>query len=154
MSGKTKAIIALLVVLIIATISFLGYTYAKPYFQGSNYASSNQSASSTNTTAKIENKVENKVVEEKKEEPKEEKEPVKEEQKQEAQPEPNSEVQSISDEEKAISIVKKDWGDTEGMTFRVEQINGDGSYVISVRNGDSLALEWYTVYPKTGKFTK
>ena len=66
----------------------------------------------------------------------------------------NSETQADNDEDKAIEIVKKDWGDTSGVAFRVEQINANGTYVISVRNQDSIALEWYTVNPTTGKFSK
>ena len=66
----------------------------------------------------------------------------------------NSEVQVDNDEDKAIEIVKKDWGDTSGVAFRVEQINADGTYVISVRDENSIALDWYTVNPKTGEFTK
>lgn len=164
MSKKSKGIILLLVFLIVAIIIFLCCNYAKGFnvVQTSNTTNYiNESVSNT-----IENKVENnidnnidvtKVVEEHsvEEEPAQEPEPVKE-------PDENidnvqnedSELQSNNDEEKAIAIVKKDWGSTTGVAFKVEQINGDGSYIISVRNEDSVAMAWYTVYPKTGKFTK
>ena len=107
------------------------------------------------TTEVVENKVEvventieeNTVQEPVVEEPEETEEPEEEVQ------EENSEVQDGNYEQKAIEIVKKDMGNTEGLSFQVED-NGNGSYDICVRDENSRAVAWYTVWPKTGKFTK
>ena len=59
-----------------------------------------------------------------------------------------------NDEEKALEIVKKDWGSTQGVYFKVKTIDANGNYVISVNNSaDTSVLSWYTVNPKTGEFT-
>lgn len=69
-------------------------------------------------------------------------------------PNNESELESNNDEEKAIGIVKKDWGSTDGVYFKVQAIDANGNYVISVNNSETTAsLAWYTVNPKTGEFT-
>lgn len=66
----------------------------------------------------------------------------------------DSEIESDSDEEKALAIVKKDWGSTDGVYFKVQAIDANGNYVISVNNADTTqVMEWYTVNPKTGEFS-
>lgn len=66
----------------------------------------------------------------------------------------DSEIEADSDEEKALAIVKEDWGSTDGVYFKVQAIDADGNYVISVNNEETTAvLEWYTVNPKTGEFS-
>lgn len=66
----------------------------------------------------------------------------------------DSEIESDSDEEKAISIVKKDWGSTDGVYFKVQAVDANGNYVISVNNEETTqVMEWYTVNPKTGEFS-
>ena len=107
----------------------------------------------------VENKVENTVVNEnevvesestKKEEPKAVQEPAK----QEIKSNNESEVESEDDEQKAINIVKKDWGSDEGVVFTLESISSNGNYIISVRDTESRnAVAWYTVNPKTGEFS-
>lgn len=65
----------------------------------------------------------------------------------------DSEIESENDEEKALAIVKEDWGSTDGVYFKVQAIDENGNYVISVNNEETTAvLEWYTVNPKTGEF--
>lgn len=39
-----------------------------------------------------------------------------------------------SREEKAISLVKKEWGDTDGVYFSNESIDASGRYIVSVRD--------------------
>lgn len=167
MSKKSKGIIVVLILLIVAIIVFLCCTYAK----GFSSVQTSNAIYAMNETEKneVQNNIENnivvpEVVEEnivenhtkiEEEQPVQEPEVVQEpEIKEDDIPAEDSELQSSNDEEKAIAIAKKDWGDTTGVAFKVEQINGDGSYIISVRNEDSIAMAWYTVYPKTGKFTK
>lgn len=150
MSTKYKVIIFILVAAIIGIAVYLGCTYA-------GVGSNNTNTQGNTIVNNVENKVvvENNTVEENKPEVNTvTTEPPVTEPVKDTPPEENSELESDSDEEKAIAIVKKDWGDTTGLSVRVEQINGDGGYVVSVRNEDANALEWYTVYPKTGKFTK
>lgn len=65
----------------------------------------------------------------------------------------DTELQADTDEEKAIAIVKKDWGATDGYYFKA-QPNSDGTYDVSVSDENTAVLAWYTVNPKTGKFTK
>ena len=156
MNKKTKCLIVFLILLITAVVIFLCCTYAKSFDRVNNSSYANNETNTAvieNTIEDIENTtVENTTVEVIEEEPEEvEKEPEAED---EIVEEEDSELQDDNDEDKAIAIVKKDWGDTDEVAFKVEQINGDGSYVISVRNDESVALEWYTVYPKTGKFSK
>ncbi|MBR2744634.1 MAG: hypothetical protein IKE01_05005 [Clostridia bacterium] len=158
MDKKTKAIIISLVVIIVLIAGFLCYMFI---FKSDNEENTNQVNMEQNI---VNNVVENTVVENTvpennvTENTKNETEPVKNDVvEQPAATEvqgDNSETQADNDEDKAIEIVKKDWGNTDGFAFRVEQINANGTYVISVRNQDSIALEWYTVNPTTGKFSK
>lgn len=150
MNNKTKGIIAVLILLIIAVIVFLCCTYAKQLLGTSNNNNTVQEINEiTNTVENKVNEVQNtiteNVIENKVEEPKEEPEEVPQEE--------NSEVQDGNYEQKAIEIVKKDMGNTDGLSFQVED-NGNGSYDVCVRDDSSRAIAWYTVWPKTGKFTK
>ena len=154
MDKKTKGIIAVLVLMIIAVIAFLCSTYAKDFF-GTASNSNNTIQAMNETTNIVENTIEeaqNTVEENVVTEPETIEEPKEEEIEEPAQEE-NSELQDGNYEEKAIEIVKKDIGSTEGLSFQVED-NGNGSYDVCVRDENSRAVAWYTVYPKTGKFTK
>lgn len=163
MNKKSKGIIIFLVILIIAIGAILGYTYGFNFERKQANTNQVMAMNEVNKENVEENRIEGNVIEENtiqnevtEEKNNEVSEPVVEEKK---QPETevegdNSETQADNDEEKAIAIVKKDWGDTTGVAFKVEQINANGTYIISVRNEDSVALEWYTVNPKTGKYTK
>ena len=153
MDKKTKVIIAVLVIMIIAVIAFLCSTYAKVFFGTANN-SNNTIQAMNETTEVVENKVEvveNTIEENKVQEPVIEKPEETEDPEEEVQEE-NSEVQDGSDEDKAIAIVKEDIGSAEGLSFQVED-NGNGSYDVGVRDENSSTI-WYTVWPKTGKFTK
>ncbi|MBP3502356.1 MAG: hypothetical protein J6K42_02620 [Clostridia bacterium] len=69
-------------------------------------------------------------------------------------PNNDSELESNNDEEKVIEIVKKDWGSSDGVYFKIQAIDSNGNYVVSVNNSETTAsLAWYTVNPKTGEFT-
>ncbi len=58
-------------------------------------------------------------------------------------------------EEKAIDIVKADWGEDNSVKFQVETIDANGNYVVSVRNIETTAaMAFYTVNTTTGTFTK
>ena len=61
-----------------------------------------------------------------------------------------------TEEEKAISIVKKDWGANDvSVKMSVEGINDDGTYIISVRDSSTTeAKAFYKVNVKNGTFDK
>ena len=60
-----------------------------------------------------------------------------------------------TDKEKALNLVKKDWGEDVNVYFTVESIDGNGNYTIYVREGETTReISVYTVNLKTGKFTK
>ncbi len=56
-----------------------------------------------------------------------------------------------SDEDKAKELAQKAYGSSDGVSFKIEQVEGDGVYIISVRDTETTsALAWYTVNAKTG----
>lgn len=58
-------------------------------------------------------------------------------------------------EEKAIDIAKKDWGESNNAEFSVEGIDGNGNYIVAVRNSQTTeALAFYTVNVTSKTFTK
>lgn len=58
-----------------------------------------------------------------------------------------------SNEEKAISIVKSDWGTTENVYFVTMGIDASGKYIVTVNDSSTTAtLAWYLVDVVTGKF--
>lgn len=60
-----------------------------------------------------------------------------------------------TDLEKAIDIVKKDWGKDESVYFAEDGKTTNGEYIIAVRDKNTTrALAWYTVNISTGVFIK
>jgi cytoskeletal protein RodZ len=58
-------------------------------------------------------------------------------------------------EEKAIEIVKKDYGDESNTSFAVEGMDQNGRYIVTVRNSTTTeALAFYFVNISDGTFTK
>lgn len=58
-----------------------------------------------------------------------------------------------SNEEKAINIVKNDWGTTENVYFVTMGIDASGKYIVTVNDSSTTAtLAWYLVDVATGKF--
>lgn len=58
-------------------------------------------------------------------------------------------------EEKAIDIAKEDFGTNSNATFSVEGIDGNGNYIVVVRNSKTTeALAFYTVNVTSQTFTK
>ena len=57
-------------------------------------------------------------------------------------------------EEKAIDIVQKDWGKDASVNFSVEGMDGNGNYIVTVRNSDTVALAFYSVNVTNKNFTK
>jgi len=60
-----------------------------------------------------------------------------------------------TDLEKAIDIVKEDWGEDNSVYFAQDGQNSKGEYIICVRESDTTnALAWYTVNVTEGTFEK
>lgn len=56
-------------------------------------------------------------------------------------------------EEKAIDIVKSDWGADSSVKFQIETMDANGDYVVSVRDSSTTeAKAFYTVNTTTGTF--
>lgn len=156
MNKKTKVIICVLICLIILIAVYLSYTYSTGFNKNSDTkeviamnAIENKIIEDNTVTDNTiventvsENAAQNNVVVEN--------EVIKEDDETQSQ---DSELQADTDEEKAIAIVKNDWGSTDGYYFKA-QPNSDGTYDVSVSDENTAVLAWYTVNPKTGKFTK
>lgn len=55
--------------------------------------------------------------------------------------------------EKAINIVKENWGTDDTVYFSFDNIDSNGKYIVCVRDkATTKALHWYTVDVKTGTF--
>lgn len=64
--------------------------------------------------------------------------------------EPSNEVANVSDEDQALNLAKKQYGTTDGVYFKIEQVEGNGVYIVSVRDMETTsAIEWYNVNVKT-----
>ena len=60
-----------------------------------------------------------------------------------------------TDKEKALNLVKKDWGEDDNVYFTFESIDGNGNCVIYVREGETTReISVYTVNIKTGTLMK
>ena len=57
-------------------------------------------------------------------------------------------------EEKAIDIAKKDWGNDSSANFSVEGMDGNGNYIVAVRDSNTVALAFYSVNITNETFTK
>ena len=67
----------------------------------------------------------------------------------------NTKEEPKTDLDKAMDIVKKDWGADEKVYFYYDGIASDGRYIIGVKDSASTAsLAWYWVDVENGTFTK
>lgn len=58
-------------------------------------------------------------------------------------------------EEKAINIVKKDWGEDNSVDVAVDGMDNNGNYIVAVRNSETTeAKAFYTVNVQNGTFEK
>ena len=146
--GFLKALIALMLV---AVIVILGYT-GKIYTDEKKLANSNPIQNAQNNTinnSSNENKEENENNQTSEDENKSEEEEKKVEEEQEE--EPTQEETSVNDEDKAIDLAKKQFGTSDGVYYRIEQIQSNGVYIVSVRDNETTRdLAWYTVDVKNG----
>ncbi|MBR3672987.1 MAG: hypothetical protein IKN65_01650 [Clostridia bacterium] len=146
--GFLKALIALMLV---AVIVILGYT-GKIYIDEKKLANSNPIQNSQNNTinnSSNENKEENENNQTSEDENKSEEEEKTVEE--EPEEEPTQEETSVNDEDKAIDLAKKQFGTSDGVYYRIEQIQSNGVYIVSVRDNETTRdLAWYTVDVKNG----
>ena len=137
----------LIVVCVILVVVFLGQYMNDEVASPVNTVSTNQKQNVSSSSAPKVNTTKNEVQEEEKEEVNETKEDVEEEKKEE----PVVEENSISSEDKAIDLAKKEYGDSSDVYFRIEQIQSNGVYIISVRDNETTKdLAWYTVNVNDG----
>lgn len=146
--GFLKALIALMLV---AVTVILGYT-GKIYIDEKKLANSNPIQNSQNNTINNsynENKEENENNQTSEDENKSEEEEKTVEE--EPEEEPTQEETSVNDEDKAIDLAKKQFGTSDGVYYRIEQIQSNGVYIVSVRDNETTRdLAWYTVDVKNG----
>ena len=60
---------------------------------------------------------------------------------------------NTSDEEKAIELVKEEWGEDDTVVFDLSGVTADGKYRVSV-NRDTKVLAWYIVDVEAGTATQ
>lgn len=151
----------LIVVCVIVVVCLLGYagqymnedmapTNTVASSEKQNVSSSNKNNSSTSVKKEevVEDEKEEEVVEE---EEKKEEEIVEENKEDEKEEEPVVEENSISSEDKAIELAKKEYGNSSDVYFRIEQIQSNGVYIVSVRDNETTKdLAWYTVDVNNG----
>ena len=140
-----KTLKGLLVILVIAIIGVLAWT-GKIYLNEKKELDTVANNKTENNGASNENKVEEK------EEAKKEEVTVEEpEEENEQEEEKQNEETSSSNEEKAIELAKKEYGVTDGgIYYRIDQIQSNTEYIVSVRNKDTSVLAWYIVDVKAG----
>ena len=140
-----KTLKGLLVILVIAIVGVLAWT-GKVYLNEKKELDTVANNKTENNEASNENKVEEK------EEAKKEEVTVEEpEEENEQEEEKQNEETSSSNEEKAIELAKKEYGVTDGgIYYRIDQIQSNTEYIVSVRNKDTSVLAWYIVDVKAG----
>lgn len=149
----------LLVVVIIAVICIAGYMAIMYFDKGGKPVKTEANTQTTNNKVGEEKKVEENVVEQPVVDPAPEAE-IKQEQevpveenveKENTNTTPNVEETSISDEDKAIELAKKQYGNTDGVYFRIEQPLSNGVFEVSVRDAETTAeYAWYTIDVRKG----
>ena len=146
MKKNLKVVLIILVIALICVVGYAGKKYLsdnKNTDQTSNIKADNNIANTTKVPVEQTDKKED--TENKKDITEEAKEDEKE-QVQSKPEEPVKEEVSLSDEDKAIEMAKKEYGTTNGVYFRIEQIQSNGVYIVSVRDNETTRdLAWYTV---------
>ena len=138
-----KVVLVALVLAVLGVLAWGGNLYLKDKQQVNTVANNKTENNASVNENRVEEKYERVEV---KEDPVE----IKTEQENETQeqvPEENEvEEASISSEDKAIELAKKEYGTTDGVYFRIDQIQSANVYVVSVRDENTTAaLMWYTV---------
>lgn len=144
----------IIIILAIICVIILGIVVAINVNNDETEEVASQNAEHNKTENKVENKIENNA--DNKEENK-----LNETESENINVEDTTEGKDIKEEktktdlEKAIDIVKEDWGEDETVKFAEDGTTANGEYIICVRDKKTTnALAWYTVDAKTGEFEK
>ena len=125
-----KFLKGLLIVVVIAVICLISYT-AKYYLDGKKQIEVSANNNQEDKTSVNQTKVDN-------------------ENKEDDDKDVNEEV-NLNDDEKAIELAKKQYGTVDGVYFRIEQMQSNNVYIVSVRDSETTRdLAWYTVDVKNG----
>lgn len=148
--GVLKSILAVAIIAVICIAAYMGIKYFdKKDLANANAQKSNVTQQKNDADKKNENSNQNIEKEDPNAvDPKNEEEEKKDDQQTEDpnSEESNEEETSISDEEKAIELAKKQYGNTDGVYFRIEQTISNGVYEVSVRDAETTReYAWYRV---------
>ena len=149
--GSKEALMVLVVLLAIAIVGVAGYTGKIFVDEHKNDNSAQQSQAPSTTVANTDKKEEDKTKQQIDENKKEETQPKVEEKTNENEEKKPVEETNLSDEDKAISLAKKQYGSEDGVYFRIEQIQSNNIYIVSVRDNETTRdLAWYTIDVNAG----
>ena len=132
MKSKLEGLLIILIIAIIGVLAWTGKMYYDEKQQTNsvtnNKTENNTSVNQTNIKKEDDNKQDK--TEDKKDEKKED----------------SKEETSTTNEDKAIELAKKEYGITDdGIYYRIDQIQSNTEYIVSVRNKDTSVLAWYIV---------
>lgn len=166
MKDLGKFLLVIGVIVLVCYLGYIGKDYKDEILTGSN-ATSNKVISSNNepntnntiknnNTNKVENvannKTENNTQNNTKNNTQNNETEIKDDENDKKDEENNNnddkkeEVVQLTDDEKAKELAKKQYGTGDGVYFRIEQISGNGIYIVSVRDSETTKdLQWYTV---------
>ena len=145
--GSKEALMVLVVLLAIAIIGIAGYTGKIFVDEHKNDNPGQKSQASSTAVANNDKKEDDKT-----------KQQIDANEKDEIQPKVEDkegkktiEQTYLSDEDKAISLAKKQYGGEDGVYFRIEQIQSNNIYIVSVRDNETTRdLAWYTIDVNAG----
>lgn len=127
----------LLIILIIAIVCVL-LCFGKVYLDEKQQSDSVVNNATQNNASSNQSKVDDNKQEDNKEK--------EDETKKEAEENKTEEETNSTNEEKAIELAKKEYGVTDGgIYYRIDQIQSNTQYIVSVRNKDTSVLAWYIV---------
>lgn len=158
MKNLGKFLLVIGVIVLICYLGYIGKDYKDEILTGSNATSnkvitSNNKPNTNNTikndnTNKVENNTNNKTennTQNNETEIKDDENDKKDEENNNSD-DKKEEVVQLTDDEKAKELAKKQYGTGDGVYFRIEQISGNGIYIVSVRDSETTKdLQWYTV---------
>ena len=139
-----KVLKSLLVIFIFALVGLIAYTASYYINNNKGDETTNSVISNNNVQSNTTNSIQNNTIEEPENE-------IEENVVENNKVEEKEEVNSLSDEEKAIQLAKEQYGSTENVYFRVEQIESNNIYIVSVRDAQTTRdIIWYSVNVSNG----
>lgn len=147
MRNFLKGLLAIAIVAVIGVIVYTAIIYLDNNKQTNSTANNNQNNVSNNQSSinKNDDKKNTDDIDKKEETVNNEQENNQEDNQENKNEVVNEEV-TLNDEEKAIELAKKEYGSTDSVYFRIEQIQSNNIYIVSVRDSQTTRdLAWYTV---------